>query len=251
MIPIKNKEAIRKMISAGAMLAEIVEGLNAIICENVTTLEIDTYIAQALAKKGMVSSTKGYMGYKHVCCISINDEVVHGVPSAQRRLMQGDLIKVDVCASLKGYCADMARPFFVGKEMPKELERFVQVAQQSLDAGINQLNVGSRLTDVSAAIQQQVERNGYSVVRDFAGHGIGRRMHEEPEVLNYGVPGKGPIIRAGMAFAIEPMITTGKYDVYVAEDGWTVKTVDGSLAMHVEDTIIVTEDGPIILTRNR
>lgn len=249
MILIKNKEAIRKMISAGAMLAEIMNELSFIIREHITTLEIDTYISQALIKRGMVSSTKGYMGYKYVCCISINDEVVHGMPSAQRKLKQGDLVKVDICASLKGYCADMARPFYIG-QAPSEVVKFIETAQRALDAGIAHIKIGERLTNISAAIQAEVERNGYGVVRDFAGHGIGKRMHEEPEILNYGMPGKGPIIRAGMAFAIEPMITVGNYNVYVAEDDWTVRTVDGSLATHVEDTVIVTEDGPIIVTRN-
>lgn len=251
MIPIKNKEAIHKMTCAGALLAEIFDELHAVIYENITTLEIDTYISQALHKRGMVSATKGYMGYKHSSCISINDEVVHGVPSAKRQLYSGDLVKVDVCASFKGYCADMARPFVVGKIVSKDMERFIDVAQQALDAGIAQVRVGGRLTDISAAIQHKVEHAGFSVVRDFAGHGIGKNMHEEPEILNYGVPGKGPIMRVGMAFAIEPMITVGKYDVYVEPDKWTVKTVDGSLAMHIEDTVIVTENGPMILTRNR
>ena len=250
MISIKNKDAIRKMGIAGAMLAEVFDELKEVIREHVTTLDIDTYVAKALHKRGMKSTTKGYMGYKHVCCVSLNDEVVHGVPSVQRVLRAGDLVKVDICASLNGYCADMARPFFIGTEMPQNIQKFVAVAQRALDAGIAQVQVGSRLTNISAAVQREVEREGFSVVRDFAGHGIGKNMHEEPEILNYGVSGKGPIMQSGMAFAIEPMITVGSYEIFIDQDDWTAKTVDGSLAMHVEDTVIVTENGPMIVTRN-
>ena len=161
----------------------------------------------------------------------------------------GDLVKVDVCASWNGYCADMARSFFVGEPLTEEAKKLVEVARQALDKGIEKACVGNRLSDISSAIQHEVEKYGFGVVRDFAGHGIGKKMHEEPEVLNYGRPGCGPILKEGMTLAIEPMITAGKYAVYVAPDGWTVKTVDGSLAAHVEDTIAITNTGPIILTR--
>jgi methionyl aminopeptidase len=180
--------------------------------------------------------------------ISLNDVVVHGVPRNDILLKEGDLVKVDVCASWQGYCADMARPFFVGAASDSTL-KFVATAQASLDKGIEAAIVGAKLTNISSAIQQEVERHGYGVVRDFAGHGIGKKMHEDPEVLNYGAPGKGPVLQQGMAFALEPMITQGMYDVFVDNDNWTVKTKDGSLACHVEDTIIVTYDGPIIITR--
>lgn len=187
------------------------------------------------------------MGYRHVSCISVNDVVVHGVPHADCILQLGDLVKIDVCASWNGYCADMARSFFVGQSS-EQAQKLVDVAYQALKKGIDQARVGNRLSDISSAIQQEVEKHGFGVVRDFAGHGIGKNMHEAPEIVNYGKPGKGPVLKEGMTFAIEPMITAGKYNVYVANDGWTVKTVDRSLAAHVEDTIAITNAGPVILT---
>jgi methionyl aminopeptidase len=157
-------------------------------------------------------------------------------------------VKIDICASYKGYCADMARSFFVG-DVSDSLKKLVSVAQQALDKGISKARAGNRLSDISAAIQQEVESNGFAVVRDFAGHGIGKEMHEEPEVLNYGKPGKGPLLQPGMAFAIEPMVTAGHYDVCILSDGWTVETTDKSWAAHVEDTIVITDGEPKIITR--
>jgi methionyl aminopeptidase len=176
--------------------------------------------------------------------------VVHGVPSNQVIVQQGDLVKVDVCAAWKGYCADMARAFLVDVTEPSApLKQFMQTAQNALDAGIQQAGEGNRLFDISYAIQQVAEQHGYGVVREFAGHGIGKSMHEEPDVPNYGNKGTGMMLRAGMTFAIEPMITMGSYDVFIMKDGWTVQTTDQSLAMHVEDTIVITQNGPEILTR--
>lgn len=236
------------MEQAGALLIEIFKEIEPMIRPGVSTLEIDQAIDTLIKKKGLTSKMKGYMGYKHPSCISVNDEVVHGMPSANNKLKDGDLVKVDVCVSWKGYCADMARSYSVGP-MTKDIKRFVMSAQHALDKGIAQARVGNKLSDISAAIQQAVEKDGYGVVRDFAGHGIGKQMHEDPEILNYGKPGDGPVLRPGMTFALEPMITMGHYDVYICDDGWTVKTVDKSLAMHLEDTIAITENGPKILTR--
>lgn len=248
MITIKNKVAIQKMEKAGALLCEVFDALVPLIKPGITTLTLDHAIAEQLKVKGLVSKTKGYMGYRHVSCISVNEEVVHGVPLASKTLNQGDLVKVDICASWKGYCADMARAFFVGT--PKEqVKKLVEVAQRALDRGIEQARPGNRLGDISAAIQKEVEKAGFGVVRDFAGHGIGKQMHEEPEILNYGTAGSGPVLRPGMTFAIEPMVTLGSYEVEVLEDGWTVTTRDNSMAAHVEDTIAITEQGPKILTR--
>jgi methionyl aminopeptidase len=248
MITIKNKLAQEKMATAGALLAELFVELPNHLVPGVTTLHIDTIIANYLSNKKLVSQSKGYRGYCHVSCISLNDEVVHGVPSAKAVIKEGDLVKVDICAAWQGYCADMARCFFVGAASP-EAKKLVQVAYSSLDKGIEQALVGKRIGDISAAIQREVEEHGFGVVRDFAGHGIGQRMHEDPEILNYGIPGKGPLLREGMALAIEPMITQGRYAVRVMADGWTAKTADGSLAAHVEDTVIITEQGPNIITR--
>lgn len=248
MITIKNKAALRKMEVAGQLLAQICEEIKPVIEVGVDTLSLDTFISKKMTEKGLVSCTKGYMGYRHHSCISLNDEVVHGVPRKDKVLAVGDLVKVDICASWQGYCADMARCFFVGQE-ESGVKKLVATAQESLDAGIARMQIGGRLTDISAAVQETVEAQGFGVVRDFAGHGIGKRMHEEPEVLNYGKPGKGPLLQVGMAFAIEPMITAGSYEVYVTQDGWTVKTKDKSLAAHVEDTVVLTDNGPKILTR--
>ncbi len=247
---IKGKDAIFKMTTAGKLLAEIFEMVPGIIKPGVTTLMIDQWIAGQLKKNNLVSQSKGYMGYQHVSCISVNQVVVHGVPSNQVILKKGDLIKVDVCAAWKGYCADMARAYLVEvTELTAEMKRFVDTAKLALQAGIDQAVEGNRLFDISYAIQQVTEEQGYGIVRDFAGHGIGKKMHEDPDVPNFGKKGTGMILRAGMTFAIEPMITVGHYDVLVMKDGWTVETKDQSLAMHVEDTILITQNGPEILTR--
>lgn len=248
MITIKNKAAFQKMEEAGKLLSEIFELIPGILKPGITTLFIDSWIQDELSKRKLVSKSLGYHGYKHVSCISVNDVVVHGIPSENVVVADGDLVKIDVCASWNDYCADMARSYFIG-QVSVEAKKLVEIAQSALDAGIKKAVVGNRLSDISAAIQEEVEKHGFGVVRDFAGHGIGKGMHEDPEILNYGKPGQGPLLRAGMAFALEPMITLGKYDVYVARDGWTVKTVDKSLAAHVEDTVLITEDGPKVITR--
>ncbi len=250
MIVVKNKSAVMKMEVAGRALASMFKEIHELLVSGTSTAVIDEWISRQLQLRGLVSRTKGYMGYKHVSCISLNDEVVHGVPSDRRVIRVGDLIKIDVCAAWKGYCADMARCFIVGgQERHQGLSKMITTAEEALFAGVRSARVAGRLGDISAAIQAVVERDGFGIVRDFAGHGIGKSMHEEPEVLNYGEPGTGPMLRAGMAFAIEPMITAGGHQVYVGEDGWTVKTVDGSWAVHVEDTVVVTDGGPVFLTR--
>ncbi len=251
MITIKNKASIRKMEEAGRRLSSIFTELKTIVIAGMSTQQIDQIIEEKLRKLSLVSKSKGYCGYKHVSCISVNDVVVHGVPSEKDILKKGDLVTVDVCASWKGYCADMARSWFVESNgSSNKAKELVAVAYSALDKGIEKAVVGNRLSDISFAIQKEVESYGYGVVRDFAGHGIGKFMHEDPEILNYGKPGKGPILRPGMTFAIEPMITMGDYSVYIDSDGWTAKTKDGSLAAHVEDTIVITEGKPKILTRN-
>lgn len=248
MISIKNNYAQKNMEVAGKLLSEIFFDLSSYIAPGMSTRAIDSWIDKQLKSKNLVSSMYGYMGYKHVSCISINDEVVHGVPQDSRIIEAGDLVKVDVCASWNGYCADMARCFYFGND--SQIKNLIAAAHDSLNKGIEQMVVGNHLSDISAAVQEAVERQGFGVVRDFAGHGIGKKMHEDPEILNYGKPGQGPLLKAGMAFALEPMITQGNYEVFVMNDGWTVKTVDKSFAAHVEDTVIVTEHGPRITTRS-
>lgn len=248
MILIKNDIAIAKMQVAGQLLADVFESISCLVRADISTLELDSLIERELKSRNLASGSKGYNGFRHSSCISLNDEVVHGVPSPRRMIKVGDLVKIDICASHKGFFADMARSFVVDSA-DHSVEAFVLAAQQALDAGINRAIVGTRLSDISCAIQHVVEGHGYGVVRDFAGHGIGRSMHEDPEILNYGVRGDGPLLKKGMALALEPMITMRDYRVYVAGDGWTVKTVDGSLAAHIEDTVIVTDNGPMIITR--
>ncbi len=248
MITIKNKASIQKMEEAGARLSEILYEVSSLVIEGNSTMFINNWIEQQLKKHDLVSRMKGYMGYGYVSCISVNTQVVHGVPSDHCILQRNDFLTIDVCASFKGYCADMARMFFVG-QMPADIQALARVAEASLYAGIAQARVGNRLGDISFAIQQEIDKAGYGIVKDFAGHGIGRSMHEDPEVLNYGSPGTGPVLQEGMALAIEPMITMGNGDVYVAKDGWTVYADDNSLAAHVEDTIIITKNGPKNITR--
>ena len=249
MITIKKKSLIVKMEKAGKLLSEVFRDISFLIKSGTSTLDIDAWIEKQLCEKGLVPRSKGYSGYLHASCISVNDAVIHGVPSSNFILKNGDLVKIDVVASWNGYCADMARMFFVGGPESEVIENFVKVAQKALDKGIDKARSGNHLSDISAAIQQEVEQHGFQVVRDFAGHGIGKCVHEDPEVPNYGKPGEGPILRPGMVLAIEPMITMGNFEVKVIDDGWTVKTCDKSLAAHVEDTVVVTEDKPKILTR--
>lgn len=238
------------MRQAGALLSPIIEkACKEIALPGVSTAHIDAWIEKELARVDMSSKAKGYKGYRHVSCISVNDVVVHGVPSKEMILKKGDVVTIDVCASWKGYCADMARCFIVGGVQEKKASELISVAQSALDIGIEKMVPGNHLSDISAAIQQEVEHYGFGVVRDFAGHGIGKRMHEEPEVVNYGKPGKGPVLLPGMVFALEPMITLGDYKIEIDRDGWTARTVDRSLTAHVEDTVVITEQGPQILTR--
>ena len=248
MIIIKNKDSIQKMETAGNLLSQMFDKVSHILVPGISTLEVDSWIESELRKNNLIPMAKGYMGFKHASCISINDEVVHGVPSKNKILSQGDLVKIDVCASWQDYCADMARCFFVGN-VSDEVKKLVDVTQKALDKGISKAYPNNKLSDISAAIQQEIESHGFGIVRDFAGHGIGKKMHEDPEILNYGKPGLGPILKSGMTFAIEPMITFGNHSVFIDKDGWTVKTKDKSMAAHIEDTIIITDNGPIILTR--
>ncbi len=248
MITIKNAYAQERMVIAGRLLAELFERLREWVRPGVSTQAIDGLIEKYLDDHKLRTTLKGYLGYRHVSCVSINDEVVHGVPRESQIAALGDLVKIDVCASYDGYCADMARAFYLG-ETPAEVEHFMLAAQKSLDAGIACARPGERLGTLSASIEKVIKDHGFGIVREFAGHGIGKKMHEDPEILNYGKAGTGPEIKAGMAFAIEPMLTMGDHRVYVLNDGWTVKTNDKSLAMHVEDTVLVTDNGPRVLTR--
>jgi methionyl aminopeptidase len=247
-ITLKSKTALTKMAHAGAELSQILRDVEKLLKPGTHTLSIDQWITDEIKRRGLVSLMRGYKGYQHVSCISVNDVIVHGVPNAKTILKEGDLVKLDVCASYNGYAADLARPYFVGKADPKA-ERMVDCAKRALDAGIKASVVGNRVSDISVAIQEVVEKDGFGIVRIFAGHGIGKRMHEDPEILNYGKPGRGPLLQAGMTFALEPMITMGSEEVSIDNDKWTARTQDGLWAAHVEDTVAVTASGPQILTR--
>ncbi|MBU4270027.1 type I methionyl aminopeptidase [Candidatus Dependentiae bacterium] len=248
MIVIKNKGAIEKMRKAGHSLAQIMQDVRYLLKSGISTLEIDSFIEKKILEFGLKPECKGYAGYKYATCISLNDGLVHGIPSDKVILKSGDFVKIDVVASYAGYCADMTRYFFI-ENVDIEIKRIAQVAQFALDSAIKLAVEGNRISDISACVQKIVEENGFGVVRSFAGHGIGRNLHEEPEIPNFGKPGLGPVLRSGMTLAIEPMITQGGFDVRVMADGWTVKTVDGGIAAHVEDTVLVTTGMPEILTR--
>lgn len=250
MIQIKNKAAIERMRTAGKLLANVFEELKAqsIVKAGVSTHDVDAWIEKSMRAKELKPECIGYGGYRHATCISVNDAIVHGVPSKTFILKDGDFVKVDVVGSYKGYCADMARYFFVGSIAPVT-QKIADVAQESLDAALALVAPGVFLEEISGRIQQIVEGAGFGVVRQFAGHGIGKSMHEEPDVPNYAEGAPDLRLREGMTLAIEPMITEGSYDVVFSKDGWTAKTADGKLAAHVEDTVLVTAHGAEILTR--
>ncbi|MBM3887106.1 type I methionyl aminopeptidase [Candidatus Dependentiae bacterium] len=247
-IQLKNKVAIDKMRTAGKRLASVLKEIESLVVPGISTWELDAAIEDRMKVLSLKPVCKGYGSYKHATCISVNEVVVHGIPSKDGILKSGDFVKIDVVGSFENYCADMARPFFVGS-VDNRVHKLATVAQNALDKAIAMVKPGIFLSDVSACIQNEVEQAGFGVVRYFSGHGIGKALHEAPDVPNYGKPGEGPLLREGMTLAIEPMITEGTYEIVIMPDGWTAKTKDGGLAAHVEDTVVVTRDGVEILTR--
>ncbi len=248
MILLKSPRELQHMRAAGRILAEVKERLKALVKAGVSTKEIDDDIEALILSRGAKSAFKGYRGYPATVCTSINDEVVHGIPSAKRKLKEGDIIGLDLGCIVEGYYADCAISLPVGS-IPARVQELLDVTRESLDKAIVQCRSGNRLGDVSHAVQSHVESHGFAVVRAFVGHGIGKQLHEEPQVPNFGEAGRGPLLKAGMALAIEPMVTMGSWEVRVLEDRWTAVTADGSLAAHFEDTIAITDDGPEVLTR--
>ena len=249
-VTIKRPAEIERMAAAGVVLEGILEVLRAEIRPGVTTGDLDRIAARMIADAGAEPSFLGYGSnppFPGVICASINDEVVHGIPSTRRRLADGDVVSIDIGCIVDGWHADCARTWAVGR-VPREVSDLVDATRRGMEAGIAAARAGNRLGDVGHAIESVANERGYGIVRPFVGHGIGRSMHEDPQVPNYGRPGTGLAIEAGMCFAIEPMYTLGADDVYVADDGWTVRTVDGALAAHFESTIAVTENGAEILT---
>ncbi|MDQ2690066.1 MAG: type I methionyl aminopeptidase [Chloroflexota bacterium] len=247
---IKRPAEIDRMRAAGQILVGILDVLRAELRPGVTTGALDEIAARMMHDAGAVSSFKGYGSnppFPGVICASVNDEVVHGIPSPRRRLADGDLVSIDIGCIVDGWHADCARTWTVGR-VPREVTQLVDATRRGMEAGIAAAVAGNRLGDVGHAIESVAHEHGYGIVRPFVGHGIGRAMHEEPQVPNYGRPGTGMLIEPGMCFAIEPMFNLGGDDVYVEDDGWTVRTADGALSAHFENTIAVTEGGPELLT---
>jgi len=246
MIICRTTAEIEKMRRAGKIVAEVLRDLKQMAEPGVTTRELDRYAEATIRARGGWPTFKGYRGFPASICTSINEQVVHGIPSG-RRLQSGDILGIDCGVTLDGYVADAALTVLVGN-VSGELVRLVRVAEEALYRAIEQARIGNRLYDVSYAIQSWAEAHGYSVVRDFCGHGVGRQMHEDPQVPNVGKPGTGPKLRPGMALAIEPMLNMGTSEVEVADDGWTVLTRDRQPSAHFEHTVAITPSGPIILT---
>ncbi len=247
MIIVKSPREIDVMRTANRIVAEIHVRLREQVKPGVTTLDLDRMAEEWTKELGAVPAFKGYRGYQHTLCVSVNEVVVHGVPSPTKILEEGDIVGLDMGVIYKGWYGDAARTWPVGRVDP-EAERLMRVTEASLLEGISKVRPGNTIGDIGAAVQAVAEAAGYSVVRDFVGHGIGRKLHEDPKIPNYGRPGRGERIRAGMVFAIEPMVNAGRPDVYIAADGWTALTVDGRLSAHFEHSVAVTEDGPEILS---
>jgi methionyl aminopeptidase len=243
----KSPREIGFMREGGQILADLVERLAAVVAAGMTTQDIDDEVEAFLRRRGAKPAFKGYRGFPATVCVSINEEVVHGIPSRRRRLREGDIVGLDLGCIVEGYYADCAFTHGVGEIAPAA-QTLLDVTRESLERAIQECHPGRRLSDVSHAVQQHVEAHGFGVVRQFVGHGIGRALHEEPQVPNFGEPGRGPQLKPGMVLAIEPMVTMGNWQVKVLDDGWTAVTVDGSLAAHFEHTIAVTEGGPEVLT---
>lgn len=246
MISLKTDHEIEMMARAGRLLESVVEELREAFRPGVRTIELDRLAERRIRAAGARPGFLGYQGFPNSICVSINDEAVHGIPG-RRRIQEGDIVSLDLGLVLDGFWADMGCTVPVGAVSP-EAERLVRVTEECLALGIEQARPGNRLYDISAAVQRHAERHGYSVIRQFVGHGIGRHMHEEPQLPNFGQPGTGPELKPGMTLAIEPMINQGGPEVYVKPDGWTVCTSDGSLSAYFEHTVAVTRHGPRVLT---
>lgn len=233
-----------KVVSS--MVAEVLQEVSSLAKPGVTTLELDQLAESEVLKRKAKPAFKGYSGYPYSLCCSLNSQVVHGFPS-RNQLQDGDVLSIDFGALYDGFYGDAAVTLAIGSISPSA-KKLIEVTEASLCAAIEQAVCNGRLSDISSAVQKYVEGHGFSVVRDFVGHGIGRRLHEAPQVPNYGVAGKGPKLRSGMVLAIEPMVNEGAYEVKILEDGWTAVTVDGSLSAHFEHTVAITDNGPEILT---
>jgi methionyl aminopeptidase len=242
----KSAAEIERMRAANALVANVLAELEATVAPGVTTQDLDALAERLVREAGAEPAFKGYRGYPATLCASVNEQVVHGIPSTHP-LAEGDIVSLDMGVKLGGFYGDSAITVAVGR-IGEDAERLLRVTQEALERGIAQVRVGGRISDIGHAVQQHVESHGFSVVREFVGHGIGASLHEEPQIANYGEPGRGPRMAEGMVLAIEPMVNLGRPGVKVLADGWTAVTRDGSLSAHFEHTVAVTKQGPLILT---
>lgn len=246
MIVLKSEREIAMMKKAGEILASVHKEVAKMIRPGITTWEIEEFVDQYLRDHGATPEQKGYKGYEYATCASINDEICHGFPRKEK-LNEGDIVTIDMVVNFNGALADSAWSYPVGK-VSEESTKLLAVTKEALYKGIEQAQIGNRIGDIGHAIQTYVEGEGFSVVREFIGHGIGATMHEKPDVPHYGLPGKGPRIKEGMVFTIEPMVNVGRYQMKMDDNGWTARTIDGKNSAQYEHTIAITKDGPIILT---
>ena len=248
MIVIKNEDQIARMAVACEVAGNLLKELRSFIRPGLTTKDIDHKVEEYIRKHDQIPAFKGYGGFPGSACVSVNEEIIHGIPSPKKKLREGDLVKVDLGSIYKGYYSDCARTYPVGK-VSAEAQKLMEVCEASFFEGLKFCKKGHRLGDVAHAIQTYVESNGFSVIRDYTGHGVGRDLHEDPQIPNYGRANHGPQLVPGMVIAVEPMIAAGDYDVEVLSNGWTAVTLDRSLAAHYENTIVITEDEPRLLTK--
>lgn len=247
MIVLKSPRELALMRRGGHILADVMDRLRTFVEPGMSTQEIDEDVEKFIVSRGASPAFKGYRGFPATVCISINEEIVHGIPSPHRKVKEGDIVGLDLGCIVEGYYADCAFTLPLGDIPPRVLE-LLDVTRQSLELAIAECRPGRRVSDVSHAVQRHVEGHGFAVVRAFVGHGIGRQLHEDPQVPNFGDPGRGPQLKPGMVLAVEPMVTMGTHEVRILDDHWTAVTADGSLAAHFEHTIAVTDDGPEVLT---
>ena len=245
----KSQAEIEKMRRSGHVVRQVLDELRAMVAPGVSTMDLEKHAERRIKELGAKPAFKGYYDYPCVLCTSINEEIVHGIPSEKRLLKAGDIVSVDCGVVLDGYYGDAAITVPVGEQITPELEKLLQVTEDSLYRGIEKVRIGNSVGDVGAAVQSFVEAAGFSVVREFVGHGIGTKLHEEPQVPNFGTPGHGARLREGMVLAIEPMVNFGKPEARVLSDKWTAVTADGSYSAHFEHCVAVTKNGPMILTQ--
>ncbi len=248
-ITCKSADEIAKMRQSGRIVRQVLDHLRDMVAPGVTTMDLERAAEAKIKELGARPAFKGYYDYPCVLCTSLNEEIVHGIPSEKRTLKEGDIVSIDCGVVLDGYYGDAAITVPVGANVRPELRKLMEVTEASLYRAIEQVKVGNTVGDVGAAVQELVEANGFSVVREFVGHGIGTKLHEEPQVPNYGSRGHGPKLREGMVIAIEPMVNSGKPETRVLGDKWTAVTADGSFSAHFEHCVAVTKDGPVILTQ--